>query len=254
MPNSYANARLLAKLENESEDILLKFSNLVTTTEETLRNSGVALKQLLLFFEVIGLENMTSNTKYTHNIAALLNKVTHEKCWTFFSYKLLETLIRRFCTNEPVVCVLEEYTTAFKEYCTRRVYEIPVDAITHTTSFGQQLCIKLDEIFPVLLKDIDKVQDRVASILNIDFLVLVHLNHSGIELTFKFFEKANAIFPISEERKLGLALIGVKWLQCGQYTLVVKELPNFKPFFIPRKRKLHHEFIPGKLIAQTRYE
>ena len=255
MPISYfqpeTKARLLAKLEYESDDILLQFTNLVTTTEETLRNSEISMDQLLLFFETMGLEKITSNAKYTKNVIVLLRKITYENCWSFFSYKLLEILIEKFCINEPVVRVLEEYRTAFKKYCLCQAYEVPIDAIMQSSSLGHQLCVKMDEIFSISLKNVNLIQDRIASILNLEVLVLADLNKGSIELTFRFFENADAIFPVSEERKLGLALIGVKWLQSDQYTLISEEIPEFRPFFLPRRVKLHHKFIQGNSLSNN---
>ena len=148
------------------------------------------------------------------------------------------------------MCVLEEYRTAFKKYCFRQVYEVSIDTIMQSSSLGHQLCIKMDEIFSISLNNVDIIRNRIASILNIDVLVLTGINTGSMELTFRYFEKVDAIFPLNEEKKISLALIGVKWLQSGQcIPLVIEELRDFQPFFLQRQLKLHHEFISGTFIA-----
>lgn len=213
---------LIADLEVESENIHLKFASLVVKVEKSLERSDVTIENLASFFEFGGLKELANNVKSADTISEVMKKVTQGNYWTFFNYILLENLIAAFCRDEMITTDLNMYVTDIESYCKRRLYEVPITALknhimSQSADKKSQLCIKLDENFSVSFNNIKRIQNRLSKLLGIKYLYLVDVNDGCIELTFRFFQKVDAVLtPELVEREL--AKINAKWIRIGRVT------------------------------------
>ncbi len=90
--------RLIAELEEQSDDIRQEFGYLFAHTKECLENVKVTADKLKNFFEGSGIGELADKIESTDSIADVMKKVNRGGFWTFFNYKLLESIINKYCS------------------------------------------------------------------------------------------------------------------------------------------------------------
>ena len=214
---AYEREMLIADLVYQSEAIHRSFAVLVSNVERDLERSGISTSNLQLFFEASGLEECITSTD---TISEAMIKMTKRKYWTFFNYELLESTVHAFCKSTNITGLLSLYITEFKEYCQRRLCEVPASAmninIPHSIS-SQAFCVKLDEHFSsTYVSNIKKVQTRLSKMLRITIVNLITVAEGCVELTFRVYSKgvyiAQKLATITEYE---LANMNISWIQCG---------------------------------------
>ena len=134
--------------------------------------------------------------------------------WSFFDYKILGAIITSFCFDlKPD---LDEYVLKFKEYCNRRVCEVPDDSYSTKLSKSEQkkkLHIQIDQTFikeveRLKMVDLKDLTDILGKILDTDLRIL-KIRNGSIVLTFHCLHELDVLFPLSSKQEEELQEIGV---------------------------------------------
>ncbi len=222
--------KLVVELEDQSEDITQEFGYLYACTRKCLENGEITAVELKDFFEGCGLGELADKIDSTDSVSDVMRKVNRGGYWTFFNYKLLESIINKYCRINETLCeLMTAYAAKFRDYCKRRVYEVPADVIKCATissvNPASVLCLKLDETFKLsdsLIK-VKKLQNKIEKLLNIEHLYLVDVKDGCIEITFRYFKEFKEVFPLCEHQIGELTQIGVEKLQCDSYAVSLKD-------------------------------
>ena len=213
---------LIARLKCDSKDMKAKFSALVTKVRISLRNSNsLDVSDLASFFKNAesGYKELAECIKRTGNISDALDEVGSKNYWTFYNHEILKVIIDEFCKEDKNVTeCLTNYLSQYKEYCKRRLAEVPIDDLNVKMPLSPEraLYIKLDDYFNfVCVNDIEEIQSRISRLLGYKQLSLVKVEDGCIELTFKIFEEINNPVVYDQE---------VKWLHCGMQKFEIRSL------------------------------
>ena len=209
---------LLLRLNDDSETIRTSFATLVTHTQMYLRHSKTtSWEDLRRLFVECEIKELADQIESTDTISMILDKVKNGDYWSFFNYKLLESIITCFCKEADLVAELSKYISDFKVYCQRRVSEVPRGSLggQHIDQQSSKLLrVKMDNIFSIQksnLKQIQTIQFQLQKILKIKSLQLIDVDDGCIKLIFRLFDNAvSRVFPLGEEVKPALVEIGVR--------------------------------------------
>ena len=202
---------LTARLEVESEIIRIQFSALVTKVKMFFRKTNaLEVCDLVSFFNDAGYMELATCIKTTENISDALGEVTSKNYWTFCNHEILKIIINEFCNEDKNVTeCLRNYLSQYKEYCQRRLAEVPIDKLNVNMPLSplQALRIKLDDhLHSACVNDIKKVEILISKLLGFRLLSLVKVSEGCIELTFKIFEEMDNPVVYDQE---------VKQVHCG---------------------------------------
>ena len=223
---------LECRLLKESEDITLKFGDLIHHTINSIVSS-VSVKELRTRLSILGayrpthkpvplLRDQLDAIERAEDILSVFCIL--DKYYSFFNYSIIEQLIRWFGTPEDKKR-LETYTENFKRFCKRRTFECPPDIFGHTVDKGKtNLVVKVGESWDpregCSLENVLHFCNSLANILEVEpeTLYLCQINEGCVELLFQvpsFVEED--IFPLSIKQERSLISVGVTRLTCGSY-------------------------------------
>ncbi len=171
---------LKRRLKNETDEMKEKFAVLIGRTILSLRKYEVSIDELKLLLNQL-------NAPKKSKLSKKLKKVTDiskafevlSNFWSFFDYKILGFIIKKFCFD--VNQDFEEYESKFKEYCHRRVCEVPDDSYSTKLSKSEEkkkLHIQIDQNFmdetrKLKMKDLKDLSDILEDILDTDIRILI---------------------------------------------------------------------------------
>ncbi len=123
---------ILARLATKSKKMKYKFASLVGKTMEGLEKNYRTVKDLIVVLEECDTLDRGDN-RLIKNLEELIKegdikdafRVLH-KYWSYFDYELLSTIINTWC--DDLIPRLDEYISAFVNYCELRVCEVPSDS------------------------------------------------------------------------------------------------------------------------------
>ena len=220
---------LLLRLNYESENIRTSFASLVTHTQMCLCRFNITAEDLRRLFTECEIRELADQIESTDTIPMILDKIKNGNYWSFFNYRLLESIINCFFRQTVLVAELDHYVSEFRVYCQRRVSEVPRGCLggQHTDKQSSKvLGIKMDDTFSIqncTLKQIQTILYQLQRILNIKSLQLIDVDEGCIKLFFRLFDNAALrLFPLGEDVKLALADIGVRSLHCGEKEVELK--------------------------------
>lgn len=131
---------------------------------------------------------------------------------SFFDHEFLNLLIRRHCPE--LTSDLNSYISDLKEYCKRRVVEVPSEVFSEENADENSLFVKCDKSFDsVILEDILDLESRLSKLLEVD-LFLLRVADGCTELVF---EAMCPVFPLTKSQKDQLAEMGVLKLYSVHY-------------------------------------
>ncbi len=206
---------LKVRLLVESKDIQRKFGSLVCKTEKALETSMVqiTIDNLRSFLETSECERVAKCIKDNDTIPEVMRRITRSGCWSFFNPELLQSLIDTYCSGKQVANDYRAYLSEFREYCKRRLYEVPASVFPPTDDDSSpRIVVKLDVKFDVPLLQIKEIQFRLSKICGVE-LKLIRIRNGCIELTFSYFSKKGII----KQEETELEKIGVKSLHYGTH-------------------------------------
>ena len=132
--------------------------------------------------------------------------------WSFFEYNILICIIQTFCSElQPE---LDRYNSLLKEYCERRVCEVP-DGSGCSKELEEEKILHIrvdksfsDEIKRMKLKDLTDLESKLAGLLGTSLLYL-RMMEGSIIISFKCLHEFDMIFPLCAKQEEGLQKIGV---------------------------------------------
>ena len=90
---------------------------------------------------------------------------------SFFDYELLELIIKEYCSG--LSTELEKYKSDLKEYCRRRIVEVPMHVIESKRTDKNVIHVKYEKEFcSITLNDIKVLEVRLAQLLETDLCLL----------------------------------------------------------------------------------
>ena len=220
---------LLARLNQESEDMLQSFARLVGRTVSYLIKHGVTTLELKAFFTHFEMVDLAESIESNDAIPEVMIKVKQGKYWNFFNYELLENMIRCYCkeNDQSIIVDLQKYISDFKNYCERRLSEVPAGVLTVNLAgiTSKSFKIKLDEMFAIdsKLAVFKRVQYNIQKVLKMQPLFLVDVQSGCVELTFRYF---GSKLTITDNQKHDLAAIGVKRVCYDEHELQLLKTPE----------------------------
>ena len=194
---------LMGRLIVESKDIRSKFSSLLFRTAESLSNKKVSVRFLKILLTPYKISELDESDD---EVSKVLLKAFDDSYCSLFSFQIVKDIIDHFGTNDDKER-LAEYNTSFKDYCKRRVCEVPTEVLSPVGSEGRQtqLCVKTDKIFDVPLEEVCIIQSEISKILGKP-IHLKGIEEGCVKLIFYLHHKLD---PLNEKQKNQLEKIGV---------------------------------------------
>ena len=132
--------------------------------------------------------------------------------WSFFEYDILSCIIEGFCIDlKPE---LDEYNSSLKEYCKRRVCEVPGGSVCSKEIEAEKiLYIQVDKSFAaeierIKMEELQDLESKLGLLLGTSFLYIEMIKGS-IVIAFKCLHEFDVIFPLSAKQEEELQKIGV---------------------------------------------
>ena len=195
---------LMGRLVVDSKDIRSKFSSLLFHTERSLTSEKVSIRSL----KVLLLPYKISYNESDDEVSKILLKAFHY-C-SLFSFEIVKDIIDHLGTDDDKER-LAKYEASFKDYCKRRLCEVPTEVLNPGGSGEKkqtELYIKTDEIFEVPLEKIYVIQSEISKILEKP-IHLKGMKDGCVELIFYLLHELDEIFPLNEKQMNLLKGIGV---------------------------------------------
>ena len=247
--------KLRGRLRFESQEIMMRFQELVSATIESLIGQNISQDKLVSHLVTLGAFKSVFKEPQMplfqfcfqkleaadsiHKIFLILKDY-----FSFFNYHVIEHIIKTVGTEENRAG-LQRYKETFNQYAKRRVFEClpefgPVSDADHADIF-----VKLDSQYDnYTVTEIEGFCHRLSEILRVaseGVLRLCQVEEGCFQLTFQvplFVQQV--IFPLSREQEMTLEAKGVIKLTCGEYQ------------FLPRERQIHID-ASGKLVHVTTF-
>ena len=228
----YEGRVLKAELKEETHSIKRKFNTLCTKTCLWLTESKVSVPTLCLSLKSCGkyVVNLIQNCR---DPLESFNVLDEHDIMNFFNYGVLEDFITGiFPThNETLDRELRGYKDAFKVYVKRRIFHMPITALSGCTDHCKQhLTLKTDDNWMpkklCCLQDLIELQVQISVILNLKKcdIALALVTPGCIKLVYNvppLLLQQSTVFPLSIEQQEALSTIGITGLYIGrwEYTL-----------------------------------
>ena len=201
---------LKERLVLESEEMRENFAVLVGKTISSCKQSSVGVSNLRAV-----LKNYSSE-KVLESLDSGTDENMWEKIadyWSFFDYKILSIIIKGLCkVHVDLLQDLDAYISDFKEYCKRRLCEVPVD------SFSKEIQDKDHTYLNVKFDPPDGFFTSVANIARQNKLLsriletkvrLCKFEDGCINFVYISLCEFDSTFSLSDEQKQNLSTLGV---------------------------------------------
>lgn len=194
--------RLLGRLKFQSHRMQDKFAILVDKTIESLvrqKKTSDDLKPLIKFSHANKLSSLFGEGKSIHSLFLMLGDIL-----SFFDYEFLGLIIKRCC--QELTSDLEVYKSELRQYCSRRIIEVPEHIINSRKANESSLFVKCDKSFDdITLNDIKDLELRLSDLLMADLYLL------GVEngCTQLVFDITTPITPLTNQQKEQLTVMKV---------------------------------------------
>ena len=194
----------------QSEKMQDKFAILVDRARETLVKQNISSEDLKILVKNSHKTKLHKVFKKKISINTLFDKLSN--IWSFFDYELVSLIIQRYCIE--LTSDLDIYISELKQYCRRRICEVPVDIFATKRANDNSLFVKCDITFDKMI--LDKVKDlesRLSELLDID-LYLLRIEEGCTQLVFN---SLRPIFPLSGAQRDKLSKMQVVALYSVHY-------------------------------------
>ena len=205
---------LLGRLKRETDNMKRNFAVLVGKTLDHLLRKGKTVKDLSARLTSLNGRNENKLTKKLKKITDISDAfIALNKFWSFFDYDILSCIIEGFCSElEPT---LNKYLSSLKEFCKRRVCEIPSVCNKETVKLKtkKSLYIQIDksfvaEINRIKMKDLKELANILGELLGTS-LIILKVSDGSIVITFSCLHEFDVIFPLCIKQEEKLKKIGV---------------------------------------------
>jgi hypothetical protein len=193
--------KLLARLNIESEDIRCEWALLTDRTKGSLIEQNISAESLKELIES-PFHKFRKLLESEISINDFFSKL--RKHLSFFNYKFIELIVRRYCPE--LSKDMEKYVRDLKQYCKRRIVEVPADAFKGKDANNNSLCVKCDRSFEeVIFEDILNLESRLSALLEVD-IILLRVEDGCTELVF---EVMCPVSPLTEYQRDQLTEMGI---------------------------------------------
>lgn len=194
--------RLEGRLIMDSRNIRDEFASLLFETSGSLTSQKVPIDSLEILLKAYKIPELSECNK----VSKMFSKAM-DHCW-FFSFRILKKIIDK-CGTTDDKNRLAEYESNFKEYCKRRLCEVPIDIINPAEkNKGMKFCVKTDKVFNVPAGEIYELQNELSNILGKP-VYLNGIEDGCVKLDFYVLHELDKIFPLNEEQMDQLGGLGV---------------------------------------------
>lgn len=193
--------RLIGTLVVDSEKIMQKFVLLVSTICNSLKERNIPVAEIALLLNNSHIEL----SKDLRSIAEAL--VLASKYWSFFNYRIFETLVAGLGDDNDQER-LAAYISDFRQYCKRRLCEVPIDALECDRKVKTRLHVKTDKHFDVPTDDIDSLTVKLSELLGTS-LLLLKIEDGCIELDFDYLKEENLLPLLSGDHSDTFMQLGI---------------------------------------------
>ena len=202
---------LFQRLNDDTADIIQCFADLLSSTSESLRRRQITLERLIEVSLDLGvyksgrnqiplLEEDQAKLKETTSFGSAFNILRDHM--SFFNYELLSHIIRHL-GDENDKKRFEVFCSKFKDYCQRKVFEVPAGpAVLHPSGSERSSRIKFVVVAtPDLintLADVKTAQRKIASLLGLraSTVQLERIDIGCVILVFSIPGMLNNLFPL----------------------------------------------------------
>ncbi len=208
--------RLIRRLQSETDDMKRKFAILVCRTMKLLKEKEIIVEDLRVLIATLNERDGNRITKKLKKKANMNNAfLALNKFWSFFECDVLSSIIVSFCSE--LRTELEEYISSLKEYCKRRICEVPSDScISREVSKSERkkkLYIKIDKSFTsemekIKMKDLQALENTLEKILGTKLWIL-KIEEGCILFTFHCLHEFDELFPLNSEQEEELRQMGI---------------------------------------------
>ena len=227
---------LRGRLQYESQEIMIRFQELVSATIKSFKRRCVPLDELMSDVMTLGafdpVFKQPQSPVFCHYIYELKTADTIPKVFfvlndyfSFFNYHILEHIIKALGTEEDKDG-LRRYKEDFSQYAKRRIFECPPEFGPVSDTDHADIFVKLDSQYDkYTVEQIEGFRQKLSKTLHLSsqgILRLCRIDKGCFQLMFQvpsFVQQE--IFPLSREQENGLAALGVIRLTCGEYQFLV---------------------------------
>ena len=219
--------RLLAQLELESEKMQNEFAILVDRARESLEENNITCSKLKVLVSHSHKNTLLDLITRSGSIMDLFFEL--RKYWSFFDYEFLSVIIDRYCLElKPD---LKDYVSSFKEYCKRRICEVPANVFSKRTDDEYNLYVKCDYNFDKnTLDDVKKMELKLSNLLDTD-LYLLGVEEGCIKLVFNSLCAIST--PLSNEQVDELKSLGIFRLESNSIVYYFERSGTSSPALQP---------------------
>ncbi len=232
----------MRRLINETDEIKDRFAVLIERTLSSLKKHKVSMGELKALLKQL---NAPKKSKLSNKLKKITDiskafEVLHS-FWSFFDYEILGVIIREFCFD--INQDFEDYESKFKEYCNRRVCEVPDDSYSTKLSKSEEkifLNIQIDQTFineleRLKMVDLKELTSTLGKILDTDLRIL-KIRDRSIILTFHCLHELDVLFPLSTKQEEELRKIRVRRIYSEE-----KEYCRYSQ--LPTKKGISYSYI-----------
>ena len=231
--------KLRSRLRVESQEIMIRFQQLLSTVYESLRGRNISVDRLVTHLLSLGVFDpvfkdsqkplLTTFSKELWN-AGTIEKVLYiiKDYFSFFNYHVIEHIVNGLGTDQDRD-ELQNYKKDFHQYSKRRIFECPPVYGPLSNADHTDLVLKVDSAYDQFtVEELENFEYRLSRILHVSpqsVLRLCRVEEGCLQLIFQLpsFVQQD-IFPLSSEQERALAAEGVIRLTCGDYQFAAKVL------------------------------
>ena len=232
-----------------------KFNTLCTKTCVWLTESKVSVPTLCLSVRCCG-KHVGNLIQYCKDPMESFNVLDEHNIMNFFNYGVLEDIITgiSLAHNEHLISELRVYKDAFKVYVKRRIFHMPITALSGCTDHCKQhLTLKTDDNWMPkklrCLQDLIKLQVQISVILNLKKcdIVLAVVIPGCVKLVYSIpplLLQQCTVFPLSPVQQDALSTIGITRVSIGRWNYILTGIIN-KQYALYASLYYVHRHHPG---------
>ena len=228
---------LRSRLRVESQDIMFKFQQLLSTIYESLRERNICVNRLVTHLLSLGAFDPVSKDSQKPLLKTFFQELQkaesiEDVLWvirdyfSFFNYHVIEHIVNGLGTAQDRV-ELQNYKNDFRQYSKRRIYECPPVFGPISDADHTDLVLKVDSAYDQFtVEELDNFEYKLSQIFGVSpqsVLRLCCVEEGCLRLIFQvpsFVQQE--IFPLSSEQERALVAEGVIRLTCGDYKFAAK--------------------------------
>ena len=228
---------LRSRLRVESQDIMFKFQQLLSTVYESLCDRKIPVNKLITHLLSLGAFDPVSKDSQKPLLKTFFQELQNadsieDVLWvirdyfSFFNYRVIEHIVNGLGTAQDKV-ELQNYEKHFHHYSKRRIYECPPVFGPISDAHHALLDLKVDSAYEQFtVEELENFQYRLSKLFGVSpqsVLRLCRVEEGCLQLIFQmpsFVQQE--IFPLSSEQEEALTAESVIRLTCGDYQFAGK--------------------------------